>query len=346
MARQVHPRDPAPGPFAPGDLEEAALRLLAGRDRQADLAPAQGPHGARRFAAAFRRALLVEPEAFAALRRTDAYTLAYGGPFAVGQTLRYLGRDRDNLAERVEGNRYRRFFPVAGRQVAVTLTLDEAGCGVALDGAGARLSPPALLGLHRALIRFLGLDQPLAPFYRANRAHPVMGPLVRRLRGVRIPQVPSLWEALCWAVIGQQINLAFAYRLRNRFIALGNGIGEPVGSGAGDGGATSPRAAFVDPLPFPTPEQALRIPSDAWRAAQFSRQKARWTRGRWPPCPWRRPRPSCSPSAAWGPGASPTACCGRWAGWTPCPWGTPGCGPRWCASSGWRGPRTRGASWR
>lgn len=119
----------------------------------------------------------------------------------------------------------------------------------------------------------LGLEQPLAAFHAHAGQHPVLGGLVGRLRGVRMPQVPGLWEALCWAVIGQQINLAFAYRLRNRIIALGNGVppnAEP---------SIEPSPMPTAPLPFPTPEQVLAIPEQAWRDAQYSRQKTAYLRG-------------------------------------------------------------------
>lgn len=261
---------PPPGPSgpAPADaaLEQAALAVLAGRPADAALARTAGRRDAAALGRALERGLGVGPEGLAALGATGRYTFAYGGPFHVAQTLRYLARDPDNLAERVEGATYRRHFPLDGRQVPLTLTLEPTGCAVALETP---LPPAEALALHRRLVRFLGLDQPLAPFYRAVRGDTVMGPLTRRLRGVRIPQVPGLWEALCWAVIGQQINLAFAYRLRNRLIALGNGL--PLDAGRAPEPGT--------PLPFPTPEGVLRIPEPAWREAQFSRQKTAYLQG-------------------------------------------------------------------
>ena len=36
--------------------------------------------------------------------------------------------------------------------------------------------------------------------------------------GLRILTIPDLFEALCWAIIGQHINLAFAYTLKKRFV--------------------------------------------------------------------------------------------------------------------------------
>jgi DNA-3-methyladenine glycosylase II len=38
------------------------------------------------------------------------------------------------------------------------------------------------------------------------------------LYGLRIVGIPDLFEAICWAITGQQINLAFAYTLKRRFV--------------------------------------------------------------------------------------------------------------------------------
>jgi 3-methyladenine DNA glycosylase/8-oxoguanine DNA glycosylase len=251
-------------------LQGAALALLQGARPSAALARAAGEADAAALAAALLRSLHVEPRQLAALGRSGRYVIAYGAPFHVVQTLRYLARDPHNLAERVEGSEYRRHFPLGARNVPLTLALEREGCTVTVHAA---LPPARKLALHGRLLRFLGLDQPLEGFYRAVRGDAVMAPLVRRLRGVRIPQVPSLWEALCWAIIGQQINLAFAYRLRNRFIALGNGHAPPANGNA----AAAP--ALPEPLPFPSPRQVLGIPAPAWREAQFSRQKAAYLLG-------------------------------------------------------------------
>ena len=238
-----------------------------------------------------KRALGLTPRGLAELGSAEpggngGYAIAYGGSFDSGQILRYLGRDPDNLAERVEGSRYTRFFPLEDGRVLLTLEFASKACRVEFHHAP---PPKARLVLHRALRRFLGLEQPLRAFYRALEGDPVMGPVIRRNRGLRIPQVPSLWEALCWAVIGQQINLSFAYRLRNRFIALGNGLSDGIGQDTGNVGTegealdASETSDISDisavPLPFPTPAQVLTIPESAWRPAQFSRQKTAYLAG-------------------------------------------------------------------
>ena len=62
----------------------------------------------------------------------------------------------------------------------------------------------------------LGTD--LRPFYRMAGKDPVLKNVTRQLYGLRILTISDLFEALCWAIIGQQINLTFAYTLKKRFV--------------------------------------------------------------------------------------------------------------------------------
>lgn len=62
------------------------------------------------------------------------------------------------------------------------------------------------------------LDQDLVGFYQMAREDKVLKKLVDKYDGLRIICIPDLFEALVWAVIGQQINLTFAYTLKKRFV--------------------------------------------------------------------------------------------------------------------------------
>jgi DNA-3-methyladenine glycosylase II len=66
----------------------------------------------------------------------------------------------------------------------------------------------------------LGLRIDPAPFEAAVAGDPLFAPLVARERGLRVIQSASVFEALSWAIIGQQINLSFAIALRRTFIGL------------------------------------------------------------------------------------------------------------------------------
>ena len=61
----------------------------------------------------------------------------------------------------------------------------------------------------------------------------ILKPLVKKYSGLRLIGIPDLFEAIAWAIIGQQINLTFAYTLKsdlssileNMFTLKGKAIG-------------------------------------------------------------------------------------------------------------------------
>ena len=105
------------------------------------------------------------------------------------------------------------------------------------------------------------LDQDLAPFEARAPLDPPFGALVGRLRGLRALLLASPFEALVWAIVGQQINIAFAYRLKRALIERFGGRLEHDG-----------RVYCL----FPDPERLAALEPDALRPLQFSGQKARY----------------------------------------------------------------------
>lgn len=71
--------------------------------------------------------------------------------------------------------------------------------------------------LRRMLTRMFYIDFDIESFYR----HPldkVMRRLTQRFAGFRPILTPDVFEAAAWAIIGQQVNLQFAYRLKSRIV--------------------------------------------------------------------------------------------------------------------------------
>jgi DNA-3-methyladenine glycosylase II len=58
----------------------------------------------------------------------------------------------------------------------------------------------------------------LLPFYKLAERDEWLQSVVQPLYGLRIMGIPDLFEALCWGIMGQQINLTFAYTLKRRFV--------------------------------------------------------------------------------------------------------------------------------
>jgi DNA-3-methyladenine glycosylase II len=138
--------------------------------------------------------------------------------YRLGDILAFHGRDAEGLSERVEPARIRKGVLVEGVPVLLDVRFGgiDAVCSIEADRT---LSKAARAQVDDALLNILGLRIDPAPFLQAVRADPLLGPLALRQPGLRIVQSATIFEALTWAIIGQQINLTFAIALRRTFIA-------------------------------------------------------------------------------------------------------------------------------
>ncbi|MBG9456344.1 DNA-3-methyladenine glycosylase [Lysinibacillus sphaericus] len=68
------------------------------------------------------------------------------------------------------------------------------------------------------MYEWFDLNNDLTPFYEMANADPLLKMPAQKFYGLRVIGIPDLFEALCWGVLGQQINLAFAYSLKKQFV--------------------------------------------------------------------------------------------------------------------------------
>jgi len=188
---------------------------------------------------------------------TAVHTLSLALPahYRVEDVLAFHARDAEGLAERVSANGVRKAVLLDGVPVLfdVRLGADAAACRIEADGA---LGESAQALAQDALRNILALRIDPAPFAAFVRDDALFGPLVQRLPGLRIVQSATVFEALTWAIIGQQINLPFAISLRRTLIAQ-------AGSRHGSGLWCYPEAADV-----------ARLDLETLTSRKFSRAKA------------------------------------------------------------------------
>jgi len=145
------------------------------------------------------------------------FSFALPQPYRLREILAFHSRDPEGLADRAEGNVIRKGLLVDGVPVEMKITLgsDQAECVARADGPVARKRGGELQLIARNL---LGLAIDPAPFEQAFARDPVIGAVIARQRGLRIPEAATPFEAITWAIIGQQINLPFAITLRRTFV--------------------------------------------------------------------------------------------------------------------------------
>ena len=237
----------------------AREKLLASDTPLAELAFAAGYASLSTFNDAFRSRAGLSPGRLRALSASapESFSLELPAGHATAPFLAHAARDPHSLSEKLDCSVLRLATRLDARPLVLRLDFSEPG-RVNINASPAL--PPNLRALAAArLAELLGFAQDTAAFTRLARRLG-FGLLVAGRETLRLPGSLDPWDALVWAILGQQINLPFAFRLRR---ALAELAGEPVA----DGLVAPPTAATI-----------AALPTERLLARQFSRQKADYLR--------------------------------------------------------------------
>jgi DNA-3-methyladenine glycosylase II len=199
------------------------------------------------------------------LRQTvEGHRLEIGprGPFCLDLTAWALRRRSHNGVDRWDSVTYDRVISLARGPVALSVTQvagpDAPRLSVLLAGRPIDQRAEALA--RETVDRLLGLSVDLTAFAAMAAPDPLLGPLASRLRGLKPPRFPTVFEALVNGVACQQLSLAVGIHLLNRLAAdRGRAMSDDP---------NGPRA-------FPDPEDLAPLEPDALKRHGFSSTKAR-----------------------------------------------------------------------
>lgn len=139
--------------------------------------------------------------------------------FRQNDILAFHQRDAQQMAERIEATTLRKGLMWFGDPACLTIHFSGrfATVELAIDGAPIVRDEAALTRMVR---RMLGLTQRVEEFERAYRQHPRLGPLISKNSGLRVPVTATPFEALTWAITGQQISVSAAVSVRRKLIQI------------------------------------------------------------------------------------------------------------------------------
>lgn len=167
----------------------------------------------------------------------------------------FLDRNYDDCLYTVTDSSVIRPLSIDGEQVLFEVTEKNEGIQVEVI-SGPKRHQEAVVGFVKD---WLDVDRDISGFYELLSGHQELGYMPEQFQGLRLIGIPDLFEAICWCIIGQQINLSFAYKLKRRMV-------ETYGEFIEVGGQ-------VHHL-FPKPEVLATLEIEDLKALQFSRQKA------------------------------------------------------------------------
>ena len=200
-------------------VRQAAAALMTIDDKVMDIGYGAGFESESVFHRQFLAHTRMTPGAYRALRGGSVFLIQLPAGYRAKEILAYHARDPEGLTERSEGNKIWKALLTQDGPAVMELSLEKEGAWVRLQ-ANKKLGPASMAFVHEAALKMLGLYNEVTPFEtrHARFASP--------RKGLRLPLLPTGFDGLTWAIIGQQINIKFAGALRREVIAL---AGEKIG---------------------------------------------------------------------------------------------------------------------
>jgi len=231
-------------------VKRAAEELLTGRDKVAEIGFRAGFESESVFHRQFLNQMRMTPGAYRALDGAEVFMLQMPAGYRAKEILAYHARDPLSISEKSDGNRIWKALHTVDGPAVVEISIEPGQAWVKVH-ATRTLGRDAMATLHAAALKVLALTNDVAQFEARHAA------FVQNRRGLRMPLLPTGFDALCWGIIGQQINVKFASALRREIVEL---AGERIG----------------DMRAHPTPERVADIGVPALAARRYSRSKAQY----------------------------------------------------------------------
>lgn len=185
------------------------------------------------------------------------FFLAVPADFNFGECLWFLDRGFDDCLYKVDKSGVTRVLQLSTGPVLVRIEKEAEDLKVSVLNRA--LNPEEAVELRCFVNDWFDLDVDLNPFYELMLKDSRLSFMKADYFGLRLIGIPDLFEAICWAIIGQQINLTFAYKLKRKLV-------ERYGESLDFEG----QRYFL----FPRPEVLVNAVQEELQAMQFSRSKA------------------------------------------------------------------------
>ncbi|WHZ00622.1 DNA-3-methyladenine glycosylase [Neobacillus sp. YX16] len=149
----------------------------------------------------------------------DELKLSLPEEFNFKENINYLARNSNECLFHIKNNRVYKAIPIGAETLIIEVSSED-GDHLIIRFLGESMQTTTVI--HAEVVRYVrewfDLDRDISPFYSMAKEDPLLGPAVDSFYGLRIIGIPDLFEALCWGILGQQINLSFAYTLKRRLV--------------------------------------------------------------------------------------------------------------------------------
>jgi DNA-3-methyladenine glycosylase II len=180
--------------------------------------------------------------------------------FSYELALTFLKRSPRELLHKVIEDRIEKAIRINGAIIVFSIRYDKDE--LLVEFLNTKVTVAQATEVVKYIREWLDLDTDLKPFYAMCQKDKLLKGLVKNFYGYRIVGQPDLFESIVWAVLGQQINVQFAYTLKQKFVER---YGEAL--------TLKEETYYL----FPAAAIVAQLTEAQLLALQFSRQKAAYT---------------------------------------------------------------------
>jgi DNA-3-methyladenine glycosylase II len=142
-------------------------------------------------------------------------------PFSFAENINYLSRSPKECMFQVVNQKIYKLIPQADQPLLIEISSNDNN-NLLIQYRGDILPSDSNEAIRSSVIQYVrewfDLDTDLTLFYEMAKRDFLLKQVVKQFRGLRNIGISDIFEALCWGIIGQQINLSFAYTLKKRFV--------------------------------------------------------------------------------------------------------------------------------
>jgi len=142
-------------------------------------------------------------------------TIPFPADFSFRECCWFLDRGYNDCMHTIRDNTLLKALRIEGEATLIRITAGKDCLEVEVGG---ETTLRRELFVKNFVSAWLDLERDLAPFYQLLGKDKRLAYMGDAFRGLRLIGIVDLFEALCWSVIGQQINLTFAHTLKRRLV--------------------------------------------------------------------------------------------------------------------------------
>lgn len=146
----------------------------------------------------------------------DSIELIPPKDFNFEECLIFLGRSNNEVLHTVNDGSFYKLLKSNEELILLKVYMENGSIKIEFPAQKANRNTRILAANYIWDLFDLGRD--LNEFYQIAKNDNVLKKSVNDFKGLRIIGIPDLFEAITWAIMGQQINLTFAYTLKRRFV--------------------------------------------------------------------------------------------------------------------------------